>query len=215
MTSKIGIVLCLSLIGCGRDRVDAIVAQLRDPNPDVRRSATHSLVEHPLSDPRIIDELTKNVADKSADVRYGSVEALGKIGPAASAGLPFLRIRMQDVDKNIRLRSAFAIQRIDPADRTFVPVLTAVLQEGDGRTLLEVGKLGPGAVWAVPTLSTLLSHESPKVRMLAAKALGNIGPAAQEAEAALEAARRDSNVIVQRAATDALAHVEKRTASSK
>jgi HEAT repeat protein len=198
----------IALIGCSRNPVDDVVGRLRDPDPQVRRLATQSLVEHPLGDPRVIEQLTTNVADKSLEVRFKSVEALGKAGPAANSSLPYLRIRLQDGDKNVRLRCAFAIQKIDPTDRSFVPVLIAAMQEGDGRTLLEVASLGPKAEWAVPTLSGLLSHESPKVRTLAAKALGNIGPRASAAKPNLEAARNDSNAGVKKAATEALARMQ-------
>jgi HEAT repeat protein len=87
------------------------------------------------------------------------------------------------------------------------------MQEGDGRTLLEVGALGPDAAWAVPTLSGLLSHESFKVRALAAKALGNIGPAAISAKAKLEALRSDNNPTVKKAANDALNRIATGTAA--
>ena len=43
-----------------------------------------------------------------------------------------------------------------------------------------------------------------KVRALAARTLGRIGPAASAAKTRLEAARRDSNAAVQTAAKDAL-----------
>jgi HEAT repeat protein len=207
--------LCIALGGCGHDPVDAIVARLRDPNVEVRRAATHSLVEQPVNDQRVIKELTHNVSDKNPELRYESAEALGKLGPAANSSLPLLILRLQDGEKNVRLRAAFSIQKIDPADRSFVPALTDAMREGDGRTLLEVGALGPHAAWAVPTLSGLLSHESPKVRTLAAKALGNIGPAASEAKVALEAARSDPNAGVQKAATDALARVQKPADATK
>ena len=207
--------MCIALAGCGHDPVDAIVAKLRDPNVEVRRAATHSFVEQPMNDNRVIEELTKNVSDKNSELRYESAEALGKLGPAAKSSLPLLRLRLQDGEKNVRLRAAFSIQKIDPADRSFVPVLTDAMREGDGRTLLEVGALGPNAAWAVPTFSGLLSHESPKVRTLAAKALGNIGPAASGAKIALEAARSDSNAGVQKAATDALARLQKPAETAK
>lgn len=207
--------LCIALAGCGHNPIDAILARLHDPNVEVRRTTTHSLVEKPINDNRVIEELTKNVSDKSSELRYESVEALGKLGPAAKSSLPILKLRLQDGEKNVRLRAAFSIQKIDPADQSFVPVLTGAMREGDGRTLLEVGSLGPHAEWAVPTLSGLLSHESPKVRTLAAKALGNIGPAASGAKIELEAARRDSNAGVQKAATEALARVQKLAESAK
>jgi HEAT repeat protein len=207
--------LCIALGGCAHDPVDAIVANLRDRNVEVRQAATNSLVEQPVNDSRVIKELTKNSSDKSSELRYKSTQALGKLGSAASSSLPLLRLRLQDLEKNVRLRAAFSIQKIDPADRSFVPVLTDAMREGDGRTLLEVGALGPQAAWAVPTLSQLLTHESPKVRTLAAKALGNIGPAASEAKMALEAARADSNAGVQKAANDALARMQKPAEAAK
>jgi HEAT repeat protein len=202
--SWIFIALCTALGGCGHDPIDNVVAKLRDPNVGVRRAATHSLVEQPVNNERVIEELTKNVSDKSTELRYESAEALGKLGPAAKSSLPLLKLRLQDGDKNVRLRAAFSIEKIDPADRSFVPVLTAAMREGDGRTLLEVGALGPNAAWAVTTLSGLLSHESFKVRSLAATALGNIGPAAISAKPNLEALRSDNNSTVKKAANDAL-----------
>jgi HEAT repeat protein len=198
------IAICTALTGCGHDPVDNIVAKLRDPDVAVRRAATHSLVEQPVNNERVIEELTKNVSDKNTELRYESAEALGKLGPAAKSSLPLVKLRLQDGDKNVRLRAAFSIEKIDPADRSFVPVLIAAMREGDGRTLLEVGALGPNAAWAVPTLSGLLSHESFKVRSLSATALGNIGPAAISAKPNLEALRNDNNPTVKKAANDAL-----------
>jgi HEAT repeat protein len=199
--------LCVAFGGCGHDPVDALVAKLRDPDVEVRRATTHSLVERPFNDNRVIEEITKNISDNNAELRYESAEALGKLGPAAKSSLPLMRLRLQDRDKNVRLRAAFSIEKIDPSDRSFVPVLTAAMREGDGRTLLEVGALGPHAAWAVPVLSGLLSHESFKVRSLAAKALGSIGPAAISAKANLEALRSDNNPTVQKAANDALSRI--------
>lgn len=207
--------LCIALSGCSHDSADAIVSRLHDPNVEVRRTATHSLVERPFNDSRVIEELAKNTADKNSELRYESVEALGKLGPAAKSTVPLLKLRLQDTEKNVRLRAAFSIQKIDPADPSFVPILAAAMREGDGRTLLEVGSLGPGAAWAVPTLSGLLTHESPKVRTLSARALGNIGPTASASKSALEAARNDPNTGVQKAATDALARVQKPAETAK
>jgi HEAT repeat protein len=126
------------------------------------------------------------------------------LGPAAKSSLPALKLALRDAEKPIRFRAAFSIEKIDPQERSFVPVLAAAMREGDGRTLLEVGAMGPDAVWAVPTLIGLLSHESPKVRALAARALGQIGPPAAAAKTALQQATRDSNAAVQGAAREAL-----------
>jgi HEAT repeat protein len=199
--------ICVACGGCGHDPIDALLTKLRDPDVEVRRAAMRSLVEQPVNDNRVIEEITKNVSDKNVELRYESEDALGKLGPAAKSSVPLLKLRFQDVDKNVRLRAAFSVEKIDLSDRSFEPVLTAAMREGDGRTLLEVGALGPRAAWAVPVLSALLSHESFKVRSLAAKALGSIGPAAISAKANLEALRRDNNPTVQKAASDALTRI--------
>jgi len=101
--------ICIALVGCGHDRVDNVVAKLRDPDVEVRLAATHSLVERPVNNERVIEELTKNVSDKNTELRYESAEALGKLGPAAKSSVPLLKLRLDDGDKNVRLRAAFSI----------------------------------------------------------------------------------------------------------
>jgi HEAT repeat protein len=85
-----------------------------------------------------------------------------------------------------------------------VPVLAAAMRGGDGRVMLQVGCMGAEAEWAVSTLIELLSHESPQLRALAARTLGQIGPAASAAAPALERATKDPNGAVQGAAKAAL-----------
>jgi HEAT repeat protein len=82
------------------------------------------------------------------------------------------------------------------------------MRAGDGRTLLAVSEMGSSGAWAVPTLVELLAHESPKVRALAARTLGRIGPAAGDAKPALQGAARDPSAAVQTAAKEALKRIE-------
>jgi HEAT repeat protein len=72
---------------------------------------------------------------------------------------------------------------------------------------LEVGAMGPTAVWAVPTLVELLGNPLPQVRVLAANDLGHIGPGANSALPALRDAIQDSNPAVKRAAEEALKRI--------
>ena len=123
------------------------------------------------------------------------------------------KVALTDSENRVRVQAAFAIHRIDPQDQSFVPVLTSAMREGDGKTLLAVGELGVDAAWAVPTLIGLLSHESAKVRVLAANNLGRIGPAAASAKTALQAAARDSNAAVKRAAQIALERLGAKSSS--
>jgi HEAT repeat protein len=204
--------LCLSTIGCV-DSTGKLVAQLGSSDLAVRRAAAAALDDQPSTDERAIAGLIKSLGDSDADVRYRAASALGKLGAAAKSAQPALRSALQDTEQAVRIRAAFSLARIDPQDRSFVPVLTAAMRNGDGRTLLEIGNLGAAAAWATPTLAGLLSHESPKVRILAANDLGRIGPAAASAKPALEAAARDSNAAVQHAAQNALLLIEPKSTS--
>jgi HEAT repeat protein len=69
---------------------------------------------------------------------------------------------------------------------------------------LLLGRMGPEAREAVPTLLQLLHEESAQDRKLAAWTLGYIGQGAVEAIPALRVALRDSNEGVQQMAREAL-----------
>jgi HEAT repeat protein len=219
MSTRFGVrcsVVCaiLVLAGCSRDPIGELATKLKDPHVEVRRAAAAGLEELASDDGRVVAALTAALADDDAEVRYRSANALGKSGAAAKSSLAALEKALQDPERSVRLRAAFAISRIDPNDHSFVPVLVGAIREGDGRTLLDVASQGKDAVWAVPTLIGLLSHESSKVRILAARALGSIGPAAAEAKPSLEVAARDPKATVRTAAKDALNGIQAKVPGS-
>lgn len=207
--------LCIPFLGCAQNPADEFLARLSDSNADVRRTALHNFVEHPLNDDRIAAALTKTITDSDADIRYTAIDALGTLGAAAQSSLPAIKPALHDPEESVRLRAAWTIAKIDPHDQSYIPVINAALRAGDGRTLLEVAAVGPNAAWAIPTLTSLLSHPSPKVRTLASQALGAVGPAAATAKSALENAQHDSNPLVQKAAHDALQRISTQPSPEK
>lgn len=198
------LVLCLVLGGCGPSAWTTATRELKSPDVAVRRSAARTLGEQAALDASALTALTNAVADHDTEVRWLAVDALGKIGPTAAPSVPALVKALDDSDSTVRLKAALAIQRIDPKNLSSVPILTKEMRAGNGRVLLEVGRRGSSAAWAVPTLIELLSHESPKVRALAAQTLGDIGPAAASAKSALQRATGDPSAAVQSAARDSL-----------
>jgi HEAT repeat protein len=200
--------LCLLFTGCGANPTDTAISQLQSSDVEVRRAAAHSLGEQTASDARAVAALTKAVADSDKEVRWLAIDDLAKIGPPAASSLPALVKALDDADAAVRLRAALAIQKIDPKNPNFPRVLIAEMRAGNGRVLLDVGAMGKDAAWAVPTLIELLSHQSPKVRALAAQALGRIGPASSDAKTALQRAASDPNSAVQSAAHEALRSIE-------
>jgi HEAT repeat protein len=206
--------LYLLLFGCHHDSDSELIAQLQSPSADSRRAAARSLGEQPVFEPRFVDALTTAVTDQDAEVRRLSIGALGKFGPAAQSSLPALTAALQDPELGVRLKAALAIPKIDRKNSSFVPVLVGAMRAGDGRIFLEVGAMGEAGAWAVPTLVALLSHESAKVRALAAQTLGRIGLVTPEAKAALQRCLRDPNAAVQTAAKDALDRLQPQNAGT-
>jgi len=200
--------LALMAIGCGRDPTGELRRQLTSPDAATRRVAARDLGRQPVLDYSSITALTAAAADSDADVRRLSAAALGHAGPAAKAAIPALEGALQDPAAPVRWHAALALQSIDSQNRSYAPVLIEALRSADGKMMLAVGRMGPDAAWAVPTLTALLSHDSAKVRALAARTLGQIGPAAGRAQAALERTRRDPNLAVQGAANTALEQVQ-------
>ncbi len=88
------------------------------------------------------------------------------------------------------------------------------MKMGEGGTIVAVGQYGENAVWAVPTLVSLLEDRRAGIRRIAADALRQIGPAAGAAEEALRrAAKHDVDDRVRDAAKEALAAVSAITLS--
>jgi HEAT repeat protein len=75
---------------------------------------------------------------------------------------------------------------------------------------IELGKLGPVAAPAVPTLVPLLKDPGEELRYQAATALGNIGPDAKDAINKLIATKRDKSARVADAADLAVTKIQKK-----
>jgi vesicle coat complex subunit len=194
------LVLCLLVTGCGGNRVEELLAHLKDTDLKVRRAAARELALENLDSARVVEPLSAAAADSDPDVRRFAMTALEKLGPAAKPALPALRRALQDNDPSVRLKAALALATIDPMDRNFEPALIDAIKQGDGRTILAVGQMGPDAKWAVPTLVALLAHNRPQVRAVAAQSLGRIGPSGAAAIPALQKSLADPNPAVKAAA---------------
>ena len=202
------IAACLLVTGCGTNPTATAISQLQSSDVEVRRAAARTLGEQTDSDARVVAAVTKAVGDSDKAVRWLAIDDLAKIGPPAASSVPAVIKALDDADAAVRLRAALVIQKIDPKNPNFPRVLIAEMRAGNGRVLLDVGAMGKDAAWAVPTLIELLSHQSPKVRALAAQALGRIGPAGTDAKTALQRAASDPNPAVQSAAREAIKGIE-------
>jgi hypothetical protein len=87
-------------------------------------------------------------------------------------------------------------------------VILESLSAGDGPVFLEVGRMGANAQWAVPTLTKLIVRPEKGIRALSAQTLGQIGPAASEAQSARNQSLRDSDPAIRGAAHRALEKIQ-------
>lgn len=125
----------------------------------------------------LVDKLLGDDRVDSNGTRVVGARALGDCGPAASSATPALVKRLKDKDGGVRVASAAALVKIAP------------------------DKQLPGAV---ASLVRDLKDADVLTRILAADALGEIGPRARSAVPALEAALKNSEPDVAKAAERAL-----------
>ncbi len=166
--------------------------------------------------PRLIAMLDE--PDPSWEFRWRLVRVLGQSGAAARPALPKLRAELAGarlVEATGRYRDALAtaIREMagegDPALAPYAERLARALSSGDAWTRVEavraLAPLGSAAGPAVPALRrALLTDAQPKIRALAAEALGAVGPQARVALPDLEKALGDPDPTVPRQATRAI-----------
>jgi HEAT repeat protein len=125
----------------------------------------------------VLQSLVGYDGDGSDGARAIGAEMLGECGPRAMSAAPALLKRLKDEEGSVRVASALALLRIAP---------------------------DPHGAAAMATLIGELKNPDLLVRILAADALGTLGPRAKDAAAALKAASEDPEPEVRQAVKDAL-----------
>lgn len=181
-----GLLLVLALATSLRAQDD--IAQLRDPDPNVRLHAAERLGAQRLAEavPALIDA----AYDPSAYVTAAAVDALGRIGPPARQAVPQLE-ELALAYPGLRDRVNRAVQAIGRPAPT-VPALIVWLRKNgmQAQTLEKIQKELADAV--LPALS----HKNPRVRGQAALVLGRCAPREPKVVTALLAARAHESPYV-------------------
>lgn len=154
--------------------VPRLIALLKDPSPDARRTAALSLGK--IARPEAAGALVERLNDPDPLVRQYSAWALGSLGEAAldQAGLALVR-RLGDPAPDVKAAAALALGNVG-ATQGMVELVTEALQEADPETRrAAVQALGwletPSASVA---LVKALGDPDGKVRQGAIAALGEL-----------------------------------------
>ncbi len=156
---------------------------LKDENARVRCNAAFALWEVTGTAKEPLPVLQGLLQHPDRAVRSGAVTALGNMGTTAKPAAGALRERLKDERLYIRLEAAYSLARVDAGA---LPAALKVLTDG-------------------------LRAEAAGDRILAARLLGELGPAARTAATALRKLTEDEVRFVREAARAALAKVEAET----
>lgn len=183
---RLNVMEILSAMGpAAKPAIGELVTALGDADPECRGDAAVAIGAIGADAAEAVPQLQTLVADTSAadGLRYAAAYALGKIGPAAAAAEPVLRELSQSPDELMATVATWAGLKIKPDDASQFE-------------------------HAIPLLRRALRGDREMVRLEAAVALGDIGPAAASAIPILElVSEEDSVKQVRAAAAAALAKI--------
>ena len=95
--------------------VPALVAALRDCDPQVRCDAARALGDMGPAARQAVDALAEALWRQPHRLRLEAARALGRIGPAAKSALPDIRELLKVCDDDVRTALTEALVRIAPA----------------------------------------------------------------------------------------------------
>ena len=209
------VVEALGRIGpAAREAVPELVETLREEDPTVRVITAWALLAIGAESKTVVPVLASVVDDRElALTKEGPVlqaqaaELLGWIGSEAEAAVPVLVRQMIDRDYPIGGAALQALVRIgDPALPELIRALPRAGETSTKRLILVLKAVGARAVWP---LRQTLDHPKAEVRAAAARALAELGRAAQAAVPRLEEALRDPDRTVRLNVAEALLRADR------
>ncbi len=223
-------VAALEIIGNLRnpDDADDVLSLLAaEQDPLARETVLRVLgrLENPVAIDALVVELTKTAAPygciREAAIALGALGAQGQLGPATMApAIEPLRQRFAAApDDALRLKEALLSAMASIGDGAFQPEFVANLSSGSPELLLAAirGIETGGGTEYLDAILSHLSHVDPRVRQLAAKAVGALGTADAHLQALITKLNPDeeANEGVRNAAWEGFRAILFRIPSSK
>ena len=205
----------LSQRGMGAEIVLPIFLDgLKDKTASVRRQSAEALSRYGAKAREAGPILTALLEDTDESVRSQAFATLGGIGLEPKELFAAASKILRSKGDKLNAAAAATIRRLGP---TMLPEVVAALRADDAKSadgaglrlvcLQTLTMSGPGAKDAMPDLMKALGDPSPKVRLTAARALGNLGPDAKNAVDALTGLQTDADTSVKAIAKAAVAQI--------
>jgi len=151
----------------------------------------------------VVPALIVALADDHCNVRAGGARGLGKIGPKAAKAQAALRKALKDTNPAVASRAVWALGRLGASDEQTIAALIGLLSSSQDYALAAAA-LGKAGKPGIDALVKRLGSPDAVWRLLAVRALGQIGYPAAAAAPAVKKATADKDANVRRAAALAL-----------
>lgn len=181
-----------------RDALPSVIRGLNDQDPAIRTKSIlalgsiHDDAEEVI--PRLVDLIDKNFTNPQYDLVYFALDSVGKFKTKAASAVPAIVRCLDHPETSVRGNAILALSEIHAHPELAVPALIEHLETTKTKTLDEkrmiytytfsaLGRFGPEARSAVPTLLRSVNDADLDIRGNARGALKDIDPeAAAKAE---------------------------------
>lgn len=187
-----------------------LILGLSEEMPLIRKECAIAIQKLGPKAKAAVPDLVKALETSDPEVQAEILDALTQIGPDSKAAIPAAVKLLSDPNPQVQYTALHLLGALGKPAQDAVPAIEKVYNGPD-----EFGKAV--AVWAlvsidpskenidraIPWMIKALSHERPEVRIHAAQMLGKIGKGNSDVKAALEAAAKDEDESVRKAAESA------------
>jgi HEAT repeat protein len=182
---------------------------VKDNSAEVRAMAGLALVQSESDDPRLPAVLRPLFRDSDPRVRVAAAAILLRASEnTAAEALPVLIDGLMHPDRRFAHIAAHFLGRLGPGAVSAVPALRATLFDRQPPSNYALDALERIGIATVPVLSEAMSHPDEAIRCHAARVLGRMGRSAESAAPALRTALNDRDADVRREAANALKRIE-------
>jgi HEAT repeat protein len=185
-----------------------LIEAMENEKPEIRREAARALGKMGSGARSAVGTLQQRLRDKDYETRRASLIALAEIGADSEPAVEEIALIFNQGEPSLRPIACYALGRIGNPAKSEVPRIRRMLQSRNGHektvaawSLVQIAPDAETVDTAIPLLAAGLAHaENPDVRVAMAQALGKVGGTSPIAKEALNAALKDQNEAVRKAA---------------